>query len=44
MKYENISGEHFYAMMQNASNRLESQSDYVNSLNVFPVPVAPNST
>ncbi|WP_055071003.1 DAK2 domain-containing protein [Clostridium massiliamazoniense] len=38
MKYENISGEHFYAMMQNASNRLESQSDYVNSLNVFPVP------
>lgn len=38
MKYESISGEHFYAMMQNASNKLESQSDYVNSLNVFPVP------
>ncbi|MGL4990384.1 MAG: DAK2 domain-containing protein [Sarcina sp.] len=38
MKYTKISGEQFYAMVQNASNKLESQSDYVNSLNVFPVP------
>ena len=38
MKYNKISGEQFYAMVQNASNRLESQSEYVNSLNVFPVP------
>ncbi|MGL4655110.1 MAG: DAK2 domain-containing protein [Sarcina sp.] len=38
MKYNKISGEQFYAMVQNASNSLESQSEYVNSLNVFPVP------
>lgn len=38
MKYTKISGEQFYAMVQNASNKLESQSEYVNSLNVFPVP------
>lgn len=38
MKYTKISGEHFYAMMQNAANKLEAQSEYVNSLNVFPVP------
>ncbi|MGL4739798.1 MAG: DAK2 domain-containing protein [Sarcina sp.] len=38
MKYSTISGEQFYAMVQNASNKLESQSEYVNSLNVFPVP------
>ncbi|MGL5764240.1 MAG: DAK2 domain-containing protein, partial [Sarcina sp.] len=38
MKYTTISGEQFYIMVQNASNKLESQSEYVNSLNVFPVP------
>ena len=38
MKYSKISGEQFYAMVQNASNSLESKSEYVNSLNVFPVP------
>lgn len=38
MKYTKISGEHFYAMVQNAAIKLEAQSEYVNSLNVFPVP------
>jgi len=33
-----INGEKFYNMMVNASNRLEEQKEYVNSLNVFPVP------
>ncbi|NLZ49822.1 MAG: DAK2 domain-containing protein [Clostridiales bacterium] len=33
-----INGEIFYNMMVNASNTLEEQKEYVNSLNVFPVP------
>ena len=33
-----INGEKFYNMMVNASNTLEEQKEYVNSLNVFPVP------
>ncbi|WP_163192614.1 DAK2 domain-containing protein [Clostridium thermarum] len=33
-----INGEIFYNMMINASNTLEEQKEYVNSLNVFPVP------
>ena len=38
MKYSKINGEHFYNMVINASNRLEDQKEFVNSLNVFPVP------
>ncbi|SHJ55292.1 hypothetical protein SAMN02745163_02126 [Clostridium cavendishii DSM 21758] len=38
MNYSKINGENFYYMVINASNRLEEQSDYVNALNVFPVP------
>lgn len=38
MRYTKVSGEHFYAMVQNAAIKLEAQSEYVNSLNVFPVP------
>ncbi|GKU24796.1 DAK2 domain-containing protein [Clostridium folliculivorans] len=38
MNYIRINGENFYNMVINASNRLEEQSEYVNSLNVFPVP------
>lgn len=38
MNFSKINGEHFYIMMSNAALKLESQSDYVNSLNVFPVP------
>lgn len=38
MKYLKIGGQCFYNMMVNASNKLEEQKDYVNSLNVFPVP------
>lgn len=38
MKYLNIDGQSFYNMVMNASNKLEEQKDYVNSLNVFPVP------
>ena len=38
MKYRILKGEHFYNMVVNASNRLEEQSEFVNSLNVFPVP------
>lgn len=33
-----INGESFYNMMINASNTLEEQKEFVNSLNVFPVP------
>lgn len=33
-----INGEIFYNMMVTASNTLEEQKEYVNSLNVFPVP------
>lgn len=38
MKYLKINGEHFYNVMVNASNKLEEQKEFVNSLNVFPVP------
>ncbi|KYH35905.1 dihydroxyacetone kinase subunit DhaL [Clostridium tepidiprofundi DSM 19306] len=38
MNYLKIDGEHFYNMVVNASNRLEEQKEFVNSLNVFPVP------
>lgn len=38
MIFEKIDGERFYYMLINASNRLEEQKEYVNSLNVFPVP------
>ncbi|EGT3614686.1 DAK2 domain-containing protein [Clostridium perfringens] len=38
MKFNKINGEHLYYMMSNAANKLELQSEYVNSLNVFPVP------
>ncbi|WP_298837428.1 DAK2 domain-containing protein [Clostridium sp.] len=33
-----INGQHFRNMVINASNRLEDEKEYVNSLNVFPVP------
>lgn len=38
MKYLKINGHDFCNMIRNASNRLEEQKEYVNSLNVFPVP------
>lgn len=38
MNYYKLNGEHFYNMMVNASNKLEEQKEFVNSLNVFPVP------
>lgn len=38
MKYKKINGRNFYNMVVNASNRLLEESEYVNSLNVFPVP------
>jgi uncharacterized protein len=38
MKYQRINGHDFYNMVVNASNRLLEESEYVNSLNVFPVP------
>lgn len=38
MEYEQINGRDFYNMVVNASNRLLEQSDFVNALNVFPVP------
>ncbi|SUY47290.1 DAK2 domain-containing protein [Clostridium putrefaciens] len=38
MEYLKINGEHFYNVMVNASNKLEEQKEFVNSLNVFPVP------
>lgn len=38
MEYLNIDGYCFYNMMINASNKLENQKEYINSLNVFPVP------
>ncbi len=33
-----IKGNTFYNMVMNAANRLEEQKEYINSLNVFPVP------
>lgn len=38
MEYLKINGIQFYNMVINASNRLEEQKAFVNSLNVFPVP------
>jgi len=38
MEYTKINGQDFYNMVVNASNRLLEQSDFVNALNVFPVP------
>jgi DAK2 domain fusion protein YloV len=38
MNYIKLNGENFYNMMVNASNKLEEQKEFVNSLNVFPVP------
>lgn len=38
MKYQKIDGHNFYNMVVNASNRLLEESEYVNALNVFPVP------
>lgn len=38
MEYTKINGHDFYNMVVNASNRLLEESDFVNALNVFPVP------
>ena len=38
MKYKTINGHDFYNMVVNASNRLSEESEFVNALNVFPVP------
>lgn len=38
MELIKINGLHFYNMIINANNKLEEQKDYVNALNVFPVP------
>lgn len=38
MEYEKIDGQDFYNMVVNASNKLLEKSDFVNALNVFPVP------
>lgn len=38
MKYNRINGHNFYNMVVNASNRLLEESEFVNALNVFPVP------
>lgn len=38
MLNQNIDGSQFFNMVVNASNKLEQQKEYVNSLNVFPVP------
>ncbi|AYD40024.1 DAK2 domain-containing protein [Clostridium fermenticellae] len=38
MEHLKINGKCFYNMIINASNKLNSQREYVNSLNVFPVP------
>lgn len=38
MEYLKINGQDFCNMLRNASNRLEEQKEYVNALNVFPVP------
>lgn len=38
MEHFKINGQQFYNMVVNASNRLEEQMEYVNALNVFPVP------
>ena len=38
MEYFYVDGRCFYNMLVNACNKLEKQKEYVNSLNVFPVP------
>lgn len=38
MSYTKINGEHFLKIMVGANNKLEEQKEFVNSLNVFPVP------
>ncbi len=38
MAYTQINGRDFSNMIKSASNALEKQKEYVNSLNVFPVP------
>lgn len=38
MEYLKIDGQIFYDMMINAYNKLDEQKNFVNSLNVFPVP------
>lgn len=38
MEFTKINGIQFYNMVVNASNNLEDQKEFVNSLNVFPVP------
>lgn len=38
MEFYKINGQHFRNMLINASNRLEDEKEYVNALNVFPVP------
>lgn len=38
MNYSKINGQHFYNMLVSANNNLEAQKEFVNSLNVFPVP------
>lgn len=38
MKFAKLNSEQFYNMVVHASNKLEEKSEYVNSLNVFPVP------
>lgn len=38
MEFTKINGDIFYNMIVNAANKLEEQKEYVNSLNVFPVP------
>ncbi|GAA0734741.1 DAK2 domain-containing protein [Clostridium oceanicum] len=38
MEYTKITGIDFYNMVVNGSNKLENKKEFVNSLNVFPVP------
>lgn len=38
MEYFKINGHNFYSMIMNAYSNLEEQKEFVNSLNVFPVP------
>lgn len=38
MEFLKINGRNFYNMIINANNMLEEQKEFVNSLNVFPVP------
>ncbi len=38
MEYKIIDGFCFYKMLVNASNKLKQQKEFINSLNVFPVP------